>query len=75
MSDLGIRLPVMNRQIDANPNISSGDYGTSVSVPSFIPESTGLDQFLVDETTMVVTIQYDMNKILSENIDQVSPYK
>ena len=74
MSDLGIRLPVMNRQIDANPTIKNGDYGTSVYVPSFIPDRNGMDQFSVDETAGVVTITYDMNKIISQNIDEISPF-
>jgi len=74
MSDLGIRLPVMNRQIDANPTISEGDYGTSIYVPSFIPEGNGLDQFQVDETAGIITISYNMNKIISENINQISPF-
>ena len=64
----------MNRQIDANPTINSGDYGTTVYVPSFIPDRNGMDQFSVDETAGVVTITYDMNKIISQNIDEISPF-
>ena len=73
MSDLGIRLPVMQTQIDANPNVNAGDYGTSVIVPSYIPLGYGLDEFVVDETNRIVTISYDMNKILAQNISSVSP--
>ena len=73
MSDLGIRLPVMQTQIDANPNINAGDYGTYVIVPSYIPAGYGLDEFTIDETNKIVTISYDMNKILAQNISSVSP--
>jgi hypothetical protein len=74
MSDLGIRLPVMAREIDANPTVHDGDYGTSVYVPSYIPSSNEMDQFSIDETQGVVTILHDMNKIIAQNIDQVSPF-
>ncbi|MFC2084275.1 hypothetical protein ACFLS9_04390, partial [Bacteroidota bacterium] len=74
MSDLGIRLPVMERQIDTNPNVSNGDYGTVVFVPDYIPPEDELDEFSLDENTGVVTINYDMNKILAENKNQTSPF-
>ncbi len=74
MSDLGIRLPVMGRQIDANPNVHQGDYGTSVFVPNYIPQGNGLDDFTIDTSAGVVTITYDMNKILTENKAFVSPF-
>ncbi|HPN36938.1 MAG TPA: hypothetical protein PL041_00955 [Melioribacteraceae bacterium] len=74
MSDLGIRLPVMQTQIDANPSINPGEYGTSVYVPAFIPTGYGLDEFTYDSATKVVTITYDMNKLISQNINLVSPF-
>ncbi|MCK9280754.1 MAG: hypothetical protein M0P71_09040 [Melioribacteraceae bacterium] len=74
MSDLGIRLPVMNRQIDANPNVNPGDYGTSVFVPAYIPQGRDLDSFDYDTATNLVTIKYDMNKILMQNKSIVSPF-
>ncbi|MBN2570775.1 MAG: hypothetical protein JXA68_01495 [Ignavibacteriales bacterium] len=73
MSDLGIRLPVMNRQIDANPNINPGDYGTYVVVPDYIPQGDVLDAFTIDGN--IVTIAYDMNKLIAQNISVVSPFK
>ncbi|MBN1638857.1 MAG: hypothetical protein JW866_07810 [Ignavibacteriales bacterium] len=73
MSDLGIRLPVMQRQIDANANVNSGDYGTSVIVPAFIPYGYGLDEFTINGN--IVTISYDMNKLIAQNISVVSPFK
>jgi len=75
MSDLGIRLPVSNRQIQANPNIAEGDVGTVVIVPAYIPSGGGeLDQFAVDAANKLVTITHDMNQLIAENIQQVSPF-
>lgn len=74
MSDLGIRLPVMQRQFEANPNINLGDYGTEIFVPAYIPAGDEMDQFSIDEANGVVTILHDMNKILVQNIAQVSPF-
>lgn len=74
MSDLGIRLPMNQRQIDGNAMISPGSPGTSVVVPSYIPLSDGLDQYTVDAATKTVTITYDLNAILAANINQASPF-
>lgn len=74
MNDLGIRLPVMGRQIDANPNVNQGDYGTVVYVPDFIPQGNGMDEFNIDISAGIVTITYDMNKILTQNKTIVSPF-
>jgi len=75
MADLGIRLPIMNREIDANPNIAPGDPGTETVVPSWIPAENALDTFSPSspydadenlvETEVVMTI--DMNRVLAEN--------
>ncbi len=74
MSDLGIRLPVMQRQIDTNPNFSPGGLGSTIEVPAYIPPGNGLDAFTYDQASKTVTIDYDMNKILAENINIVSPF-
>jgi len=74
MSDLGIRLPIMQTQIEANPNINDGDYGTSVYVPAYIPQGKEMDLFTMDAATKVCTINYDMNKILAQNMNSVSPF-
>ena len=39
LADLGIQLPMMQREIDLNPNIDEGDPGTVVIVPAYIPRS------------------------------------
>ena len=80
MSDLGIRLPLMVREIDANPNINEGDPGTTVVVPSYIPPGDEMDLFTPaspydadgNVVTTQVTIMHDMNKILAAN--RVTPF-
>ncbi|MEM9997698.1 MAG: hypothetical protein AAF809_08350 [Bacteroidota bacterium] len=74
MHDLGIRLPIMRREIDTNSGVSEGDAGTTVVVPAYIPEGTtmdrytpfedlydGLERLQSDEVTMLV----DMNRVLA----------
>ena len=86
LADLGIRLPMMQREIDLNPNIDEGDPGTVVIVPSYIPrtpryamdiytpvelyDGTGLDAELLETE---VTMHIDMNRVLVEN--EVSPLR
>lgn len=79
MADLGIRLPIMRREIDQNPNITQDDPGTESFVPSYIPPFNRMDLFSplspYEDGVLVtteITIQHDMNKILTEN--QVSPF-
>lgn len=75
MADLGIQLPIMQREVDANPNITPGDLGTVPVVPAWIPPENQMDLFtpaspydadgnlLQDQ----VTITVDMNKVLAQN--------
>ncbi len=73
MSDLGIRLPVTQNQIETNPNIVAGTDGTKVFVPQYIPVGGAeLDKFSVNGD--VVTITHDMNQLISEHIQEVSPF-
>lgn len=87
MSDLGIRLPMMAREIDANPTLAMGDPGTAALVPAYIPEGDGMDLFTpqspydveeVDDEEVVtlvetqVTIGVDMNRVLADN--RVTPF-
>jgi tetratricopeptide (TPR) repeat protein len=76
MSDLGIRLPMMLREIDANPNISDGSPGTTVVVPSFIPAGNNMDLFTpaaVQPGTTQVTMTVDVNRILAR--ERYSPLR
>jgi len=79
MADLGIRLPMMRREIEQNPNINFGDPGTDPVVPGYIPPFGGYDLFSpaspYEEGVLIttqVTIDFDMNKILAQN--NVSPF-
>ena len=87
MSDLGIRLPIMLREIDANPDIDVGDPGTETIIPAYIPDRDDMDLFAPqspytgtslddpEDITLVqteITIRWDMNRILAEN--RVSPF-
>ena len=80
MSDLGIRLPIMLREIDANPNIDNGDPGTEVVIPTYVPAGDEMDLFTpaspYDEDgnllTTQVTMNVDMNRVLADN--RVSPF-
>ncbi len=80
MSDLGIRLPMMLREIDSNPNVQPGEPGTEPVVPAYVPSGVQMNQFDPaspydqDENlvTTEVTIGVDMNRVLTEN--RVSPF-
>jgi tetratricopeptide (TPR) repeat protein len=71
MCDLGIRLPMMEREIETNDKISPGDVGTIAVVPGYIPADDGLDAFTTDVTTNTV-IATDMNQVLADN--RISPF-
>lgn len=76
--DLGVRMPVTQREIDTSPAIEWGDPVTEVQVPSFIPNDYGIidgftprspyadplrgDQLTTDEVTMLL----DLNRVLAE---------
>jgi tetratricopeptide (TPR) repeat protein len=72
--DLGVRMPVMQREIDTNPTISDGDAVTQASVPTYIPDGT-MDDFSPREPYVVgtneIVIAVDMNRILAQ--ERVSP--
>ncbi len=75
MSDLGIRLPVMLRESETNPNQPVGSPGTLVIVPDYIPQGDELDRYSPAPvgTATQVTILWDMNRVLTSNIKKVSP--
>ncbi|MFB6278318.1 MAG: hypothetical protein ABEK75_02320 [Salinibacter sp.] len=76
LHDLGIRLPMMLREIETNPNISMGDTGTEASVPSWIPSGKEMDEYTPSVlyengdsgalTTTEVTMLHDMNRAIVE---------
>ena len=85
LADLGIKLPMMLREIDQNPNISEGGPGTVPVVPGFVPvapryamdvyspvelyDGDGPDAALL---STMVTIGVDMNRVLVQN--NASPF-
>lgn len=80
MSDLGLRLPMMLREIDSNPNIGDGDPGTTMLIPPYIPTGGRLDTFApaspYDDDgnllTTEVTMDIDMNRVLAQS--SASPF-
>jgi len=75
MSDLGLRLPVSDRQVQTNTNFAAGGTGTLVIVLGYIPAGgVELDQYTVDVAAGVVTITHDMNQLIANNIQSVSPF-
>ena len=86
MTDLGIRLPISQDEIETNPNISEGDTGTEVYVPSIIPAQDELDTYspaspytwndtaeVWELSTTEVTCLWDMNRILAQNWSSFGP--
>ena len=85
LADLGIRLPMMLREIDQNPNIDEGGPGTVPVIPGYLPqtplyamdvyspvmlyEGDGPDATLL---STMVTIGVDMNRVLAAN--NASPF-
>lgn len=70
MCDLGIRLPMMKRQIETNPSIQDGSAGTLAAVPAYVPSNDDMDKFTTSGTT--VTCLVDMNRVIATN--KVSPF-
>lgn len=67
MADLGIRMPVAQTEIIANPKTKDGEAYTKSIIPSFIPLALGMDGFTYDQTAKTVIIKNDMNRILVQN--------
>ncbi|MXX77599.1 MAG: hypothetical protein F4Z33_01110 [Gemmatimonadales bacterium] len=85
LADLGIKLPMMLREIDQNDNINEGDPGTLPIVPPYVPDNP---RYAMDIYTPLalydgvdpgapliethVTIHVDMNRVLVAN--DASPF-
>jgi hypothetical protein len=88
MSDLGIRLPIMLREIETNPNIAAGDVGTQIFIPPWIPPNDEMDLFTpaspypagtqpsdnTQPSTLQVVIMHDLNRILVQNRAAALPF-
>ncbi|MCC9043822.1 tetratricopeptide repeat protein [Myroides sp. M-43] len=65
LTDLGIKFPISQIEQGNNPNVK--DEHTKALIPSFIPNKLQMDDFTVDKVTGVVTMKYDMNRVLIQN--------
>ncbi len=73
LHDLGLRFPMMLREIEQNPNTTEGDSGTEMVIPAYIPPSNELDLYtpveIYDEDGNTVepeiTMLHDMNRVLA----------
>lgn len=65
MTDLGIRFPVSQREQLNNTHVT--EQHIKAIIPSFIPLNRGLDDFTYDKAKDIVTMAYDMNKVLVQN--------
>jgi tetratricopeptide (TPR) repeat protein len=65
MTDLGIKWPVSQTEQLNNKNVTAEHIKSQI--PSFIPLSRGMDDFTNDVPGGVVTMKYDMNKVLVQN--------
>lgn len=70
MMDLGIRFPVSQTEQLNNSNVKNADI--QAQIPTFIPLNRGMDDFTYDVTNNLVTMKYDMNKVLVSN--KTSPF-
>lgn len=65
MADLGIKFPVSQTEQLNNPNVK--EEHIQKQLPSFIPLNRGMDDFSVEAGTGIITMKYDMNKVLVQN--------
>jgi hypothetical protein len=65
MTDLGIKFPVSQTEQLNNKNVKDTDI--KAQIPSFIPLARGMDDFTYDVANGIVTMKYDMNKVLVAN--------
>lgn len=65
MADLGIRFPVSQTEQLNNTHVTEAHI--KAQIPAFIPLSRGMDDFTYDKDNGIVTMKYDMNKVLVQN--------
>ncbi|MGG5577547.1 tetratricopeptide repeat protein [Myroides sp. C15-4] len=70
LTDLGIKYPISQIEEGNNPYVTAAY--TKALIPDFIPLQAGMDDFTTDPVTGVVTMKYDMNKVLVAHKN--SPY-
>lgn len=67
MLDLGIRFPVTEPEVLANPNVAEGELTTGFVPVPLQPFSTQFDAFTYDAEAGQVTILVDLNRVLAQN--------
>lgn len=74
MTDLGIKFPVSQTEQLNNKNVKPEH--VVAQIPSFIPLGRGMDDFTNNASTGVVTMKYDMNKVLvsNKNAREIFPF-
>jgi hypothetical protein len=71
-ADLGIRMPVAQTEILANPRTRDGEPYTRAQVGTFIPLAFEMDAFTYDQAARTAVIRHDMNRVLVTN--RTSPF-
>jgi hypothetical protein len=66
-ADLGIRFPLAEAELNANPKADASAAYTKAQLPSFVPSGFELDAFTYDEAAKTVVIKHDMNRVLVQN--------
>jgi hypothetical protein len=67
MADLGIRMPVAQTEIIANPRTKDGEPYTQAQIPAFIPKNLDMDSFTYDATAKTAIMKVDVNRVLVQN--------
>jgi hypothetical protein len=67
MADLGMRMPVAQTEIIANPKTKDGEAYTKAVIPAFLPKAFEMDGFTYDQTAKTVVIKHDVNRLLVQN--------
>lgn len=73
LADLGIRLPLSD--VEAS-HLGDNTY-TTAEIPAFIPLNGDMDAFTTDRENKLITIKYNMNRVLVENkkLESVVPFE
>jgi hypothetical protein len=72
MVDLGMRFPLSQAELNANPLVDPAGAYIAPQLPPFIPTAFAMDAFTYDQTARTVVIKNDMNRVLVQN--KTSPF-
>ena len=76
MIDMGIKLPIVELEVNDNPNIEAGTPFLTARIPSFLPPGEEIDAFTFDESQNLVVILHNINTLIAGNrtSDEVVPF-